>query len=289
MSELSITILSGQAGSGKSTALRALEDQAYVCVDNIPLSMLEGLVGVVADAGAGSSLAVVIDVRDPGLLKDAKAVFERLRAGPSPVRLVYFEAHEEALIRRFSETRRRHPLDHGAGLRASLVRERDILAPIRELADDTIDTSGLSPHELRARVSSQLTGSAVGTTMRVALVSFGFKFGVPIDADMVFDVRFLPNPYFDPELRPRTGLHPDVQAHVTGSPEGNAYVSKTFAYLHDLVPSFQREGKCYLTIAFGCTGGQHRSVAVVYELAQRFGAESIVADVRHRDLPGGAA
>lgn len=286
--KLPVTILTGQSGSGKSTALHALEDRGFLCVDNLPPGMIEELITNARDAPTVEHVAVVIDVRARGL-RNVPGVVRRLRQGPDPVRVVYFEARRETLLRRYSETRRPHPLDRGEGLHCSLDREMELLLPLRELADEIIDTSALSPHELRAQVVSQLVEPNADDSMRLALVSFGFKYGLPLDAAMVLDVRFLPNPHFVSELKAFTGLDERVRDYVLTSDEGRSFLDRTTDYLSYLLPHFRQEGKRYLTVAVGCTGGRHRSVAVVYELARRLANQGIVAAMRHRDVNEGAA
>jgi RNase adapter protein RapZ len=281
---IQVLVLTGQSGSGKSTAIRALEDRGWMCVDNVPVVLAERLIETARGTREGAQLALCIDVREPGLLKDAPALISQLRSGSDPVRLVYFEAREESLIRRFSETRRRHPLDHGAGLRSAIATEREILAPLREMADETIDTSALTPHDLRATTLKRLLGASVGDDLSLAFVSFGYKYGIPLEADIVLDVRFLPNPYFVGDLRDLTGLDEGVRRYVIESREGKEYVDRTHAFLAFLLPQFQREGKRYLTVAIGCTGGRHRSVSIVEALAARFRAAGVQTDHRHRDV-----
>ncbi|MEZ4269974.1 MAG: RNase adapter RapZ [Myxococcota bacterium] len=281
---MNVVILTGQSGSGKSTAIRALEDQGYLCIDNIPAQLIEVLLNAI-DAGThNQAIGLVIDVRQARLADLAPGLLEKLRQTPHSVRLVYLETREQILFRRYSETRRRHPLDRGQGLRDSLLEERQILGGLRALADDIIDTSELSSHQLKERLTKIITGRDPGENMLVSLVSFGFKHGLPLDADMVLDVRFLPNPHFVDSLRPLTGLDERVRNYVLSQEFSSTYVEKTFAYLSDLLPQFQREAKSYLTLAIGCTGGRHRSVTIVTVLAQRFAECGIHTEVRHRDI-----
>jgi RNase adapter protein RapZ len=280
---LSILLVTGQSGSGKSTAVRALEDQGYFCIDNMPAPLAEQLITVLREEGAEDKLALVMDIRDRRFVSEAPRLVVRLRKGPHPLRVLYLDAHEEAIIRRYSETRRRHPLDHGCGLRLAISRERELLAPLRELADETLDTSSMSPHELRARIIEKVGGSDGGDSLRVAFLSFGFKYGLPLEADIVFDVRFLPNPYFEPSMRERSGLDEDVSRYVLASAEAQALLGHMMSLLSFLIPQYQREGKRYLTVAVGCTGGRHRSVAIARELAQRL-LPLVPSDLRHREL-----
>lgn len=280
----SLLILTGQSGSGKSTAMRALEDHGFFCVDNLPTELVESLVQIIRAAQPSGSLALVMDVRGRQFLKQAPALVKRLRKGDHSTRLVYLEAAENALIRRYSETRRQHPLDTGCGLRTAIEREQELLSPLRELSDQTMDTTDLSPQELRSRVIEQLALVRPEDLLKIAVVSFGFKHGVPLDADMVLDVRFLPNPFFLPSLRELNGLHASVQQHVTGSPEGIEFLAQAQSFLAFLILKYQKEGRRYLTIAIGCTGGQHRSVAITEALANMLESQGIGVDRRHRDL-----
>jgi RNase adapter protein RapZ len=280
---LSILLITGQSGSGKSTVIRALEDQGYYCIDNMPTPLVEDLVRLLSAEGGIERLALVMDIRDRRFIEGAPRLVRRLREGAVHLRVVYLDAKEEALVRRYSETRRRHPLDDGRGLRQAIASERELLTPLRELADDTLDTSAMSPHELRARVITQISGTEARDTLRVALVSFGFKYGLPLEADMVLDVRFLPNPYFEPSMKDRTGLDDDVSRYAIATREGAAFLQHTESFLRFLIPEYVREGKRYFTIAIGCTGGQHRSVAVARALATRL-QDVVQVDLRHRDI-----
>lgn len=279
---VSILILTGQSGSGKSTALRALEDLGYFCVDNLPAVLIESLVEHMLTQGDERRLALVMDIRDRAFVQQAPVLINRLRKGPALLRVLFLDAHEDAIIRRYSETRRKHPLDSGCGLRIAVKREREILAPLRELADEVLDSSAMVPHELRARISS-MGGDDDSDSLRVAFLSFGFKYGLPVEADIVLDVRFLPNPYFEPGMRDRTGLDQDVSRYALASAEASEFLTHTGSLLSFLIPQYQREGKRYLTVAIGCTGGRHRSVAVVRELARRL-ASLVPIDVRHREI-----
>lgn len=284
---VSILILTGQSGSGKSTVIRALEDHGYFCVDNIPTGLGERLVDLTRDEESIENLALVMDIRGPHFIEQAPALVEKLREAGDPLRFVYLEATEASLIQRYSETRRRHPIDDGRGLRAAIAQEREILAPLRELADDTIDTSEMSPHDLRARVIEQIVGVGSGDALNVAFISFGFKHGLPLEADTVLDVRFLPNPYFEPSMRKLTGQDQAVRDYVVKSVHGERFVNETDRMLEFLLPRYQAEGRRYLTVAIGCTGGQHRSVAIAHALAERLEKRGTTVDLRHRDMPVG--
>lgn len=276
--------------------MRALEDQGFLCIDNLPVALAPALMDSLSrettDSTTGHALptkiAWVIDARQPEGLGSVERLLKELRDGRDAVdvRVVYLEAREDALLRRYSETRRGHPLDNGRdarGLRQAIERERELLAPLRELAEDTIDTSGLSVHELRAKVVQQIAGGTVGEDLSVALCSFGFKLGLPLDCDMVLDVRFLRNPYFEPTLRPLTGKNPAVSDYVFAGGAAEEFLARTMDYLKFLLPHFQREGKRYLTVGIGCTGGQHRSVAMVEKMAARLRQAGTPVDMLHRD------
>ena len=279
-----ILILTGQSGAGKSTAMHALEDVGYFCVDNLPTALAETLVAEVHKSAAVKALALGMDMREKNFLDQGPALVQRLRAGPHPVRLIFLQAQEEVVLRRYSQTRRLHPLDDGAGLRSAIVREQAVLGPLRELADEAIDTSQLSVHMLRSRIMSQFGPEATAQDLRVTVLSFGFKYGVPTEADMVLDVRFVPNPYFIPELRPQTGLDPSVAAFVLQRDEAQTFLQHAQNFLQFLVPHYRAEGKCYFTVAIGCTGGRHRSVALAQQVAQSIAGTGVAVDVRHRDI-----
>jgi len=284
----SVIIVSGQSGSGKSTAIRALEDCGYLCVDNVPVSLANPLIKTIESTEPNAKVALVIDARDPGLLKDAPQLIADLRARVKQVRLIYMESREEILIRRFSATRRKHPLDQGAGLTKAIAQERQVLAELREVADDTIDTSTLNSNDLRRHIIRRVAETPMGELLFVSLLSFGYKHGVPLDADLVLDVRFLPNPYFVPDLKELSGQDEEVFSFVMETPDAQMFLEKTRDYLDFLIPRFRQEGKSYLTVAIGCTGGQHRSVSVVRALAKDLGKAGMPAYIHHRDVSGGS-
>lgn len=264
--------------------MRALEDGGYFCVDNLPTALAETLVAEVHKSGSIGALALGMDMREPNFLTQGPALVQRLRAGPHKVRLVFLQAQEEVVLQRYSQTRRLHPLDDGAGLRGAIVREQAVLGPLRELADEAIDTSALSVHMLRGRILAQFATQAAAQDLRVTVLSFGFKYGVPTEADMVLDVRFVPNPYFVEHLRPQTGEDKDVSDFVLGRPEAQTFLQHTRNFLAFLLPHYRQEGKCYFTIAIGCTGGRHRSVALAQKVSEGLVAAGIAVDIRHRDI-----
>jgi RNase adapter protein RapZ len=280
-----VVILTGVSGSGKTTALRALEDGGFYCVDNFPIVFLEKLLELSGHtAGEVSRIALVVDARDTRFLADAPRVVEELRRKGATVSVLFFDSSDEALIRRYSETRRRHPLAGESGsVPDGIAAERRALAGLRAVADEVIDTTRLNVHELKRLVHSRFVG---GTTeaMGVTLVSFGFRSGIPAHADLVLDVRFLPNPYFVPELRPFPGTEPRVRDFVLGQADAQTFLEKADDLAAFLIPRYRAEGKTYLTLAIGCTGGRHRSVAIANELSARLGRRGIPVRVWHRDV-----
>jgi UPF0042 nucleotide-binding protein len=280
-------VVTGLSGAGKSHAIRALEDLGYFCVDNLPVALIPTFADLTLNApGAVRRAAVVIDVREAHGLARFPTVFRRLKRKSSRrVRLIFLEAGNSTLLRRFSETRRPHPLALDRPVAEGLLEERHVLEPIRRLADQVLDTSALTVHELRRRILETIGGTGSVAPLVVTLVSFGFRRGVPEDADLVFDVRFLPNPHFVTSLRRWSGRHARVSRYVLGSPTARRFVALTTDLLRFLVPQYIREGKTYLTIAVGCTGGRHRSVAIAEALATRLRAvRGTQFRVKHRDV-----
>ena len=277
-----IVILTGVSGSGKSTAVRALEDAGYFCIDNLPVVLLPQLTGLAELARPDTRLALVIDAREGEMLRQAPGILARLRAEGHHVELIFLDASDESLVRRFSETRRRHPLSEES-VPAGIARERELLADLRNLADQVIDTSQLNVHDLKRLVMARF-GESGAAVPSLTVVSFGYRYGVPPQADLVFDLRFLPNPYFVPELKPLTGEDPRVARHVLERPETQEFLNRIVDLAQFLFPRYQREGKAYLTVALGCTGGKHRSVAVAAAFAQRLGAGGAGVQLQHRDI-----
>lgn len=273
-----IVMVTGLSGAGKSTALRALEDMQFYCVDNMPIPLVPGLVELMGRVGVGEA-ALSVDARQHMFLGAYRDIVVRLRSEGHRVDLLFLEAPDDVLLRRYSETRRRHPLS-GDELSDGIHRDRESLAVLREDAA-VVNTGPLNVHELKAIIQERY-GRTTGT-LAVTLQSFGYKHGVPADSDLVFDVRFLPNPYFVGELSAGDGREPKVAEFVLQSALGTELIGELERFLRFTLPNFAREGKLYLTVAVGCTGGRHRSVAVVEELYRRLGAEWDVV-VRHRDL-----
>lgn len=280
-----IVVLSGLAGAGKTTAARALEDLGFFVVDNLPPQLIETLM-TMADSGGGGPkrLAFVIDAREASFLSEFPPTWDRLRkAGQHELMLVFLDCSDEVLVRRFKETRRRHPLDEGDGVLAGIERERKLLADVSMRADAIIDTRQLSVHELK-RLIAERFGTAGQKRQLVTVLSFGFKHGLPHELDLCFDVRFLPNPFFVDELRPLAGTDEPVQSWVLAQPDTAPFLDKLDDMISFLLPRFEQEGKTYVTIAIGCTGGQHRSPTVALVLGQRLRGRGIDARVVHRDI-----
>lgn len=275
-----LVIVTGVSGAGKSTALRALEDLEYYCADNLPLPLLPKFVELLSTRDEIGRAALVIDARGGDFLTGGAEVFDVIRRGGHALEILFLDAPDEILIRRFSETRRRHPLS-ATDVRAALVTERAQLAPMRQLADAVIDTGGLTVHVLRALVQERY--GRTGEHLAVTLLSFGFKYGLPPEADIVLDVRFLPNPFFVEHLSALSGQDEAVRRYVLEHPDTREFIEKAETLLRLSIRGFEKEGKTYGTIGIGCTGGRHRSVALVDELARRLEGPASLS-VRHRDI-----
>lgn len=281
-----LVIITGLSGSGKTMAARFLEDLGFFCVDNLPVMLIPQFHELIQRSGDQiPRAAVVIDVREGRFLDHFPEILHDLRAKQAPVSLIFFEAGEEILKRRFSETRRPHPVAvEGASLEEGIRRERQTLAPIRELADRIVDTSRFTVHELRAFLKGAFAKHDGTEGLNVHVVSFGFKYGVPAEADLLFDVRFLPNPYFVDSLRPLTGTSQEVREFLDSKPETGEFRERLEAFLDFLIPLYAEEGKSYLTVTLGCTGGKHRSVALAEEIRDYLNDKGVRATVTHRDL-----
>jgi UPF0042 nucleotide-binding protein len=281
---IQVVILTGVSGSGKSTALRALEDVGFYCVDNLPIIIVEKLLELSGHtAGEVSRIALGVDAREGRFLSDAPRVIRELREKGADVEVVFLDSADETLIRRYSETRRRHPLAGEGTVADGIAAERRALSDLKALADEVIDTTTLNVHELKRLVTRRFAG-AESTTLGVTVVSFGFRFGIPTHADLVLDVRFLPNPYFIPELKSFPGTDRRVSEFVLSQDDAKAFLSRIAELLGFLLPRYRSEGKSYLTIAIGCTGGKHRSVALAAALAERLSSGGQPVRLWHRDL-----
>lgn len=287
MKSLQLLVVTGMSGAGRSTALRLLEDLGYYCVDNLPPALLPQLMERLAQQASVHHVGVGIDVRTGTFLEGTESVLDGLVQSGHRVELVFLESQDEELVRRFSETRRSHPLAPLGNLVEAIQRERERMAPLRGRAAYIIDTTGKSVHDLRRLLVDYVAREGERPRMVTRVVSFGFKYGLPVDSDLVFDLRYLPNPHFVREMRPKTGLDPEVASFVLDSAEGRELFAELLNMLRKLLPRYEREGKSYLTIGMGCTGGKHRSVAMAEALVS---ALSSIGDVRveHRDisLPG---
>lgn len=286
--ELEITIITGLSGAGKSVAIKSLEDLGYFCVDNLPPSLLLKMVELCSQ-GAFSleKLAAVIDVRGGEFFRDLNQALEELDRGRVPYQIIFLEADDDTLVRRFKETRRAHPLHSEGGILGSIAKERELLRGLRARADVVIDTSRSNVHQLREQIMNRYQAREAAESLEMSLVSFGYKYGLPLDADMVFDLRFLPNPFWVDELRERDGTDPMVREYVLGRPESEEFLQRLLSLILYLKDRFVREGRRYVTLAMGCTGGRHRSVVLVEELARRLREAGIKAEVRHRDMERG--
>jgi UPF0042 nucleotide-binding protein len=277
-----LVIVTGLSGAGRTTALRVLEDLGFYCVDNLPPKLAPGLLELLESGDEQVPVGLGIDVRGGAFLEGADAVLDELTERGFPPEVLFFDASDEALVRRFSETRRPHRLASGGDVSEAIRAERERLAPMRRRASRVIDTTHLTVHDLRKQLVQVVSGRPDGIQLVTRVVSFGFKYGLPQDADLVFDVRFLPNPYFVPALSPMSGLTAPVRDYVLGAPEAQDLLGDLQHLLDKLLPRYAAEGKAYLTIAIGCTGGRHRSVAMAEALRARLSHGTVV--VAHRDV-----
>ena len=280
-----LVIITGMSGSGKASVLKAFEDLGYYCVDNLPVELIPRFAELVGQSLEISRTALVVDVREGSQLESLPAIVNSVKR-MLPTKVIFLEASESILLRRFSETRRPHPLGTDTPVKSSLAAERRHLRYIRAMADLVIDTSRFNVHELRAYITHRFHKKESGKNILVSCVSFGFKHGVPDDADLLFDVRFLPNPHFVPEFRPLTGRDPKVAKYIRSFPQSREFIQRISKLLVYLLPHYIREGKSYLTISFGCTGGQHRSVMIAEDVGKRLRKAGYRVKVVHRDSPG---
>ena len=283
---MEFVVLTGLSGAGKTQAMHSMEDIGFFCVDNLPPALITVLYDLCAKSESTMGrVAVVSDTRGGELFKSFFTAMEALKMEGKPYKILFLDASDGVLVRRFKETRRKHPLsDDLAGSLEQAVRlERDMLGPVRENSDFVIDTTGLSPAQLKGRIAEQFLTSA-SDSMSVHCISFGFKHGIPMEADLVMDVRCLPNPFYDPELRPKTGLDPDVRDYVMENGETRGFVERYTALLDYLLPLYEKEGKSQLVVAVGCTGGHHRSVALAQYTCDYLSGKGVKASVTHRDM-----
>jgi RNase adapter protein RapZ len=278
-----LVILTGLSGSGKSTVLKAFEDMGFYCVDNMPVELIP-IFAELHEAGEDnlSRAALLVDAREGAQLQKLPGLLTHLRKD-HPISLVFIEANDDALLRRYSETRRPHPLGKDYSVRESLAQERDLMAPIRRLADVVIDSTQFNVHELRSFITRRFKNPD-RHPMLISVVSFGYKYGVPTDADLIFDVRFLPNPHFVPGLRKFTGRSVKVRRFIQSFPQTGEFLRRLESLLAYLMPHYIEEGKSYLTIALGCTGGKHRSVMLAEEIKKALEKRKYATKVTHRDI-----
>jgi RNase adapter protein RapZ len=279
-----LVVITGMSGSGKASVMKAFEDLGYYCVDNLPIGLIPRFADLAKQSAEIEKAALVTDIREGEQLKKLPAIIRSLRSQVH-VTVLFLEASDDVLQRRFSETRRPHPLGKDSTVRSALTQERRLLQPIRALADVVVDSSRFNVHELRAHITSKFTSGSTDKDILVSIVSFGYKAGVPDDADLLFDVRFLPNPHFIPEFRPYTGRHPRVAKYIRSFPQTQEFITRISELLIYLIPHYVQEGKSYLTIGFGCTGGQHRSVLIGEEVKKRLSRAGYRVKVTHRDSP----
>ncbi|MDY7030641.1 MAG: RNase adapter RapZ [Thermodesulfobacteriota bacterium] len=285
MENIHLVIISGLSGSGKSTAIKALEDIGFFCVDNLPVILLPKFLELSLQApGEISKVALVMDIRERGFLKEYPRIFHELKNQGHMMEIIFLECSDEILLRRFSETRRSHPMAEGKSVLEGIKLERESLSHLRSMANKVIDTSHYNVHQLKESIRQYFSEVTSLKRMTINLLSFGYKYGLPYDADLIMDVRFLPNPYFIEELKTLSGENQEVLDYVLHRKESQDFLRKFSDLIYFLIPLYESEGKSYLTIAIGCTGGRHRSVAVINELAGYLKEESYHVTIRHRDI-----
>jgi len=285
MSDQRMVVVTGLSGSGRSAALKAFEDIGFYCVDNLPLALLPAFAEFAHGSEDAGRSVIGIDVREKVFPERFPALYGDLKASGRPVELLFLEASDQTIVRRFSETRRPHPLARGTTpLLDGIRRERAALVEIKKLADRTLDTSDYTVHDLRQAVERHYAPRDAGRPMVITLVTFGYKFGAPFDLDLLFDLRFLANPHFVPELRSLTGEEAKVRDYIMGQPDSGEFCSRLQEFLEYLLPRYRSEGKSYLNIGFGCTGGRHRSVALAVLVAERLRRSGYEVNIKHRDI-----
>ena len=288
MQNIKIVVLTGLSGSGKSTAIRALEDLGFFCVDNLPPVLLPKFIELCkASSGEISRVAMVMDVRGRAFMKEYPAIFKELKKKGEKINILFLESSDEVLVRRFKETRRQHPLAEKGSVLEGIKRERDKLSDLRMLASEILDTSSFTVHQLREVILQLFSKISSKKKMSITLTSFGYKFGIPYDNDLIMDVRFLPNPFFVSELRDLSGNDKSVQNYVMRNEVAEKFQKKFLSLINFLIPQYEKEGKTYLTLGVGCTGGQHRSVVVINSLKKSLSKKGYLMRVVHRDLGKG--
>ena len=287
MKNLRVVIVTGLSGSGKTTALRSLEDIGFFCVDNLPVVLLPRFLEIQAgSSGEISEIALVMDLRQKSFLEKYTDIFSQLREKGYKIEILFLDAGDEALLRRFSETRRAHPLSEKGAVIDGVKLEREKLSALKEMADNVIDTSFENVHQLREAIQRYYHSYSAVRRLVINLTSFGYRYGLPPDADIVLDVRFLPNPYFVNGLKKLDGNNKRVQDYVLECEEGKTFLQKLFKLMDYLIPLYEEEGKSNINIALGCTGGRHRSVVTLNQLGEYFSRKNYLANIKHRDISG---
>lgn len=287
MTRTRIIVVTGLSGSGRSAALKDFEDIGFYCVDNLPLALLPAFLEFAGQSEEASRTAIGIDIREKGFTERFPSLFGELKARGIAIELIFLDSSDQALVRRFSETRRPHPLARGeTPLREGIRKEREALGEVKKLADRTIDTTDYTVHDLRQVIERHYAEPDAGRPMVITLITFGYKFGVPFELDLLFDLRFLPNPHFVSDLRPLTGEDARIREYIMAGPEAGEFFIRLLGFLEYLLPRYRSEGKSYLTIGLGCTGGKHRSVALALLIAERLRERGYDVNVKHRDIGG---
>lgn len=285
MNDAHIVVVTGLSGSGRSAALKSFEDLGYTCIDNLPLSLLPAFVEYALTSGSATLSAIGIDIRERDFPRQFPALYGKLKEAGLAIELLFLEASDQTIVRRFSETRRPHPLARGGVTLVEAIRtESEALATVRTLADQILDTTDYTVHDLRQAVERRYSGPGGSRPLMVTIVTFGYKYGIPYELDLLFDVRFLPNPHFVEELRPLTGRDHRVREFVLSKQDSGEFIERLIDFLAYLLPRYRSEGKSYLNVGFGCTGGRHRSVAISLVVAERLVKLGFDVNLKHRDV-----
>lgn len=288
LSKLRICVITGLSGSGKSTAIHALEDEGFFCLDNLPLTLLQVFIELAEKSSERiKDVAIVIDIRAKDYFKGKENTFKELRDAGHNVEIIFLDSTDDVLMRRFSETRRKHPAVENGTVQDGIKLEREYLAVLRQISTSVIDTSELNVHQLKDLITRMVSGEDAPKVFNIQLLSFGFKYGVPLESDIVIDVRFLPNPYFVPELKHLTGMDNGVRDFLHIQPDTCEFLDRFLGFIEFLIPRYQNEGKSYLTISVGCTGGRHRSVYIIEVLRKFISEKRYSLKVTHRDMGKG--
>ena len=285
MKNLRVVIISGLSGSGKSTALRALEDIGFFCVDNLPVILLPKFLSItIVSSPEIKQVALVMDLRERSFLDKYKRIFAGLKQKGYKIKILFLESSDESLLHRFNETRRIHPLSERGMIMEGILLEREKLAPLKKMADKIIDTTSINVHQLKDIVQRHFSPSSRNKKMVINVTSFGYRYGLPVDADLVFDVRFLPNPYFVENLKNYDGNNIEVRNYVLQNEESKKFLDKTLDLMNLLIPLYEKEGKVRLNVAMGCTGGKHRSVVIANKISSFFSSMKYIVNLNHRDI-----